>query len=50
MSKLNNEKLLLVDPYDEDYKKMIEEFEKENGIVTSTGTYISHVSNVSKEK
>ena len=47
MSKLNNEKLLLVDPYDEDYKKMIEEFEKENGIVTSTGTYISHVSNVS---
>lgn len=47
---MNNEKLLLVDPYDEDYKKMIEEFEKENGIVTSTGTYISHVSNVSKEE
>lgn len=47
MSKLNNEKLLLVDSYDEDYKKMIEEFEKENGIVT--GTYISHVSNVSNE-
>ncbi len=45
---MNNEKLLLVDPYDEDYKKMIEEFEKENGIVTSTGTYISHVSNVEK--
>ena len=42
---MNNEKLLLVDPYDEDYKKMIEEFEKENGIVT--GTYIFHVSNVS---
>ena len=45
---MNNEKLLLVDPYDEDYKKMIEEFEKENGIVT--GTSISHVSNVSKEE
>lgn len=47
---MNNEKLLLVDPYDEDYKKMIEEFEKENGIVTLTGTYISHVLNVNVPK
>ncbi len=47
---MSNERLLLVDPYDEDYKKMIEEFEKENGIVTATGTYISHVSNVPKEE
>ena len=47
---MNNEKLLLVDSYDEDYKKMIEEFEKENGIVTLTGTYISHVLNVNVPK
>ena len=56
MSKLNNEKLLLVDPYDEDYKKMIEEFEKYYDIYLKTedmqglvGEYDQKLANMNKQ-
>lgn len=47
---MSNERLLLVDPYDEDYKKMIEEFEKENEISTTLKSFISEAPDISKEE
>jgi len=47
---LSTERLFLVDPYDEDHKKLIDNFEKDNNIQTNVSTYIKKIESSTREE
>lgn len=47
---MSTERLFLVDPYDEDHKKLIDNFEKDNNIQTNVSTYIKKIESSTREE
>ena len=47
---MNSERLSLVDPYDEDHMKLVEDFEKENEIHTMTVENAKKIQQVPREE
>lgn len=47
---MSTERLFLVDPYDEDHKKLITDFEKENEIQSNVSEYLEKIKSPTREE
>lgn len=50
MIELSTERLFLVDPFDEDHKKLITDFEKEQGIQRNISEYLEKIKSSTREE